>query len=243
MVRGAVTGAAVPSDGDVADPGEPEGRSADGTLEALVGMALVAVVLLFALLVRYHPGPTSFDRWGFSLIHPAPKDVLYRRVSELRAIPFVAGGSILAALVVVGRDRLRALSCLVGPIIAVLVVEYVLKPIVDRRYEVVLTFPSGTTTVVASVATAWVIAVPVRLRSVAVVVGAFVVALECIAVVALQWHYPSDAVCGAIFGIGTVLLIDGLLHGAAASLRAHRAAPSDGGTRGAPDSVSGRPVG
>lgn len=237
MARGAVTGAAVPPEGDVAGPGGPGGSggwTSDGTAEALVGMALIAVVLVIALLVRYHPGPTGFDRWGFSVIHPAPKDLLYRRVSELRAIPFVAGGSILAALVVVGRDRLRALSCLVGPITAVLVVEYVLKPIVDRRYEVVLTFPSGTTTVVASVATAWVIAVPVRLRSVAVVVGAFLVALECIAVVALQWHYPSDAVCGAIFGIGAVLLIDGLLHVAAASLRARRTSPADGVPEGLP---------
>ena len=31
----------------------------------------------------------------------------------------------------------------------------------------------------------------------------------CAAVVALQWHYPSDALAGATFGIGIVLVVDG----------------------------------
>jgi membrane-associated phospholipid phosphatase len=44
------------------------------------------------------------------------------------------------------------------------------------------------------------------------VLGALAVALECRAVVALQWHYPSDALGGAAFGVGMVLLVDGVLH-------------------------------
>ena len=44
------------------------------------------------------------------------------------------------------------------------------------------------------------------------VVVAFVVGLECMAVVALQWHYPADALAGAVFGAGFVLLADGVLH-------------------------------
>jgi membrane-associated phospholipid phosphatase len=29
--------------------------------------------------------------------------------------------------------------------------------------------------------------------------------------VALRWHYPSDALAGAAFGVGVVLAVDGIL--------------------------------
>ena len=45
-----------------------------------------------------------------------------------------------------------------------------------------------------------------------VVLGALVVTVECRAVVARQWHFPSDAIAGAAFGVGVVLVVDGLLH-------------------------------
>jgi hypothetical protein len=31
-------------------------------------------------------------------------------------------------------------------------------------------------------------------------------------VVSLAWHYTSDALAGAVCGVGTVLLVDGILH-------------------------------
>ena len=75
-----------------------------------------------------------------------------------------------------------------------------------------MTFPWGTTTVMASVATAWVLAVPRQVRPVAVVVGTFPVGLGCIAVIALPRHFPTDALGGVVFGVGLVVLLDGLLH-------------------------------
>ena len=119
---------------------------------------------------------------------------------------------ILAAVVVVSRDRWRALACLTAPVAAVVLTEYFLKPVVDRHYDGVISFPSGTTTAVSALAMVWVLAVPGRFRPVVAVVGAFVVGLECMAVVGLLWHYPTDAVGGAVFGAGVVLLVDGALH-------------------------------
>jgi len=203
---------------------EPEVH--DGRTEAIVGGALVALVVVAALVFRNHPGPIFLDRWGFSFIHPAVGDTFYKRVTDMRSVAFLVAGSILAALVVVGRDRLRALACLVGPGLSVVLVEWLLKPVIARRYAEVLTFPSGTTTVVASVATAWVLAVPRRFRPVAVVVGTFLVGLECIAVVALQWHFPTDALGGVVVGVGVVVLLDGLLRLGADSLR-ERDEPAD----------------
>ena len=40
------------------------------------------------------------------------------------------------------------------------------------------------------------------------------------AVIGLRWHYPSDALAGAAFGVGVVLLVDGVLHLVAPDLRA-----------------------
>lgn len=183
-----------------------------GKRETLAGGILVGITMVAALFFRWHPSPIFLDRWGFSLVHPAIHNSWWIHVTYLRATPVLVGGSILAAVIVAGRDRWRALACLVAPTVAVMLTELVLKPEIARRYAHVLTFPSGTTTIVSAVVMAFVIAVPTRIRWVAIVIGAFVVALECMAVVALQWHFPTDAVGGAIFGVGMVLLIDGILH-------------------------------
>lgn len=186
--------------------------SIDGRTETITGATLVCVATVASLIFRRHPGPVFLDDWGLSFIHPAVGDSLYQKVTDLRSVSFLVVGSILAALMAVRRDRLRALACLVGPGLSVVLVEWLLKPVIARRFATVLTFPSGTTTVVASVATAWALAVPRQFAPVAVVIGAFLVGLECIAVIALQWHLPTDALGGVVVGAGVVLLIDGLLH-------------------------------
>ena len=33
-----------------------------------------------------------------------------------------------------------------------------------------------------------------------------------VAVIGLRWHYPTDAVAGAVLGVGAVLLVDGVAH-------------------------------
>ena len=66
------------------------------------------------------------------------------------------------------------------------------------------------------------IAVPRRIRLPVAVVAVVAVVLECVAVVALQWHFPTDALGGAAFGAGTVLLVDGVLHQAVAAVREGR---------------------
>jgi len=221
-------------------PATPDGGAADGgRVTAIVGGALVALTVVAALYFRHHPGPIFLDRWGFSFVHPHPKDRIYKWVTELGSAAVLVAGSILAAVVVVSRDRARALACLVAPGLAVVLVEWLLKPVIARRYAQVLSFPSGTTTAVASLATAWVLAVPDRIRPVAVAIGAFLVGLVSIAVIGLQWHFPTDALGGVVFGAGVVLLVDGLCHLGAASLREpggpsasaegtrHHVAPSD----------------
>jgi len=203
----------------VGDNGEIFGS---GRGEAIVGVVLVGLTVAAALYFRWRPGPNFLDHWGTSLVHPALSNTWWKHLTYLRSMPVLVGGSILAAVVVAGRDRWRALACLVAPPLAVLLTEYVLKPEIARRYAQVLSFPSGTTTVVGAVTMAFVIAVPGRIRPVVATIGAFLVGLECMAVVALQWHFPTDGLGGAVFGAGMVLLIDGLIHLAVSAERRRR---------------------
>ncbi len=202
-----------------------------GRGEALAGGLLILWTLLAAVVVWRMPGPNALDRRGFSLIAASLHSSTLLRVADLGSLAVLVAGSVLAALVVVGRDRRTALVCLCGPAAAALVVDWVLKPVVGRHYLGVLSFPSGTVTVTAAVATAWAVAVPGRWKWPVVAIGAVATVAVAVAVIALRWHYPSDALAGAAFGVGVVLAADGAVHlwgagGAAPAARAAQAVPT-----------------
>jgi membrane-associated phospholipid phosphatase len=186
--------------------------SRSGRGETIAGSILLVLTLLAGVVFSRYPGLNRFDRWGFSVVPRSVHSWLLIKVADLGTPTALAVGSILAALVVVTRDRWRAAACLCGPAIAVVLVDWVVKPAVGRRFEGVLTFPSGTVTVIASLSAAWALAVPRWLRWFVVAVGALVTAVMVIAVVGLRWHYLSDAVGGVTLGVGTVLALDGVLH-------------------------------
>jgi membrane-associated phospholipid phosphatase len=71
-------------------------------------------------------------------------------------------------------------------------------------------FPSGHTTVAASVAVALVLVLPVRVRGVAGVAGAAYAALAGVATMSAGWHRPSDAV-GAVLVVGCWAALAGLV--------------------------------
>jgi membrane-associated phospholipid phosphatase len=192
----------------------PQERAARPRLRAelVAGGVLVGWTLLAALAVRADRSPNMLDRFGFAHLPVATHSAFWLRITDLGSFAALVVGSLLAALVVVGRDPRRALACLCAPSIAAAMVDWVVKPEVGRYYLDVLSFPSGSMTVVAAVATAWTLAVPARLRWAVAAVGVAAIALTGIAVVAVRWHYPSDALAGAAFGVGLVLLLDGLLH-------------------------------
>jgi membrane-associated phospholipid phosphatase len=173
-------------------PGPPDGsrgqaaRSPDRS-EVWAGIALTALSVITALVVAFHPAATAIDRWGFSSIARSPDSTILIRITYLGKPVVLVAAAILAALAVVRRDRRRALACVAGPFVAALLVEYAIKPLVGRHFEGVLSYPSGNVSNVTAVATAWAVAVPRR-------------------------YYPTDALGGGLFGVGTVLLVDGVLH-------------------------------
>lgn len=173
---------------------------------------LVGASIVTAVAIALHTGANPVDHAGFSLIPRRSSSWTFIQISRLGRPLILVLGTLAAVLVAARRDRTRALACLGGPFLANLLVELAFKPLVGRRFEGVLSFPSGNVADVAAVATAWVLAVPRRGKPLAVLVGAAVTGGMAVAVIGLRWHYPTDALAGAAFGVGLVLTVDGGLH-------------------------------
>jgi hypothetical protein len=181
-----------------------------------VGVAAVAAIAALGAYLHLRPGLNAVDRLGFAL-PPASTHWwrFFRVVTRFGTWPALAVGSVSAAIVAwyTGRrDRWRALACLLGPLAAAVLDQFVIKPLVGRLYQGELSFASGSVTVIAAVGTAWVLAVPRRFRLAAVVLGSLSVALMIVAVIALRWHYPTDALAGIVLGVGVVLMVDSAAH-------------------------------
>ncbi len=159
-----------------------------------------------------HPGPNPLDRWGFTAFPRQPGSTVLVRITDLGSAAVLVLATVAAGVVALRSDRIRATACVLGPAAVAFCVEFVVKPIVGRHYQGVLSYPSGNVADLAAVATAWAVAVPRWLRLPIALVGAAVTTAMMVAVVGLRWHYPSDALGGAVLGVGTVLVIDGALH-------------------------------
>ena len=185
------------------------GRDRASGREIAVGAALVAVVMAGAFYFAVRPRSTSFDRWIFAALPDIGRSALTSITWFSRPAVIIVGPVVLAVLVY-RRDRPRSIACLIGPILALSTSELVMKPAVGRTLGGALTYPSGSTVGAAALATAAVLATPVRWRVVAAVLAAAYTSWMALAVVALRWHFPTDAVAGVLYGLGVVLLIDGV---------------------------------
>ena len=199
-----------------------------GRTELAIGGILLAWSFVAALIVHHSPAPNALDRWGLTEFPAVLHSTWMTRVTELGSLSVLVAGSLVAAVIAFGRDRLRAVACLVGPVAATALAEWVIKPAVGRHYAGVLTFPSGHVTAVAALGTAWALAVPHWLRWPVAALAAVLVGLMTVSVIGLGWHYASDALVGAAVGCGVVLLVDGFLHVLVVPVSGSPASPAAG---------------
>ena len=207
------------------DPGGADDRTVReriAAVEIAVGAVLVVLVALGGAYFAWRPGSGTVDGWFFDLF-PSTKNGVFTSVTALRQPWFVIAGSVVACAVTVTRDLPRALACLVGPPAALVAAELVAKPLVGRTLGGTLSYPSGSTVGAAALACAVVLATPPAWRLVSLVVGSLYALWMTSAVVAIGWHYPTDAFAGLALGVGTVLLADGLASRTADALAAFRA--------------------
>jgi membrane-associated phospholipid phosphatase len=179
----------------------------------LVGCLLLGAAALAGLVFVHRPWPNRVDAIGFRLL---PADLSSRWAADVAYLGsltvLIAGVVVLSVVAALSRNWMRALSCLVAPIAAVLIVQTVAKPLVGRHlHGPSLSYPSGTVAAVSALAAAAILVVPWFAKPLVAVTGAVVVVAVCVAVVVLRWHYPTDALGGVCVGAGAVFAVDGFL--------------------------------
>jgi membrane-associated phospholipid phosphatase len=182
-----------------------------------VGLAVLCAAVIAVGAALYH-GETrggrlddAVDDWLFT-IFGRDRVVLYQllHVADLQVVVTVLAVVAVAA-VLRARPDVAALAAL-GPGVAIGLTELVLKPLVQRRYNGWLSYPSGHT--VGMLSTCTVLGVILLGASglalaLRVAVGVLLLAVCVIVVVALivdGFHYFTDTVAGTCLSVGVVLL-------------------------------------
>jgi membrane-associated phospholipid phosphatase len=193
----------------------PRAASPGGTaFELVFGVALAGVATLAGLAFVHRPWPNRIDVWGYRLLPADPGARWAQHLVELGSLRVLIVGVIAVLLIGLLSDWVRAIACAVAPVLAVLIVQDLAKPLVDRHIGLsgASSYPSGTVTAVAALATALTLVLPVRVRPLFAMVGAVAAGAVSVAVIVLRWHYPTDALGGIAVGVGAVLLLDALAH-------------------------------
>jgi len=191
---------------------------------SLIAVADVAAAAVFAVLAarfhdQYRAGHLDQAIDGRIVHHLLAYRVALRALIEVGAPVTVTVSGIVLALWCLATGRRRgAMLCILGPGLAALATDQVLKPVVGRTLYGSLAFPSGHTT--GAVAVAAVIGVlmlgPSHPRGLSVHARRLIAGLAlavsggtAIGLVALRWHYSTDTVggvCVALIVVTTVAL-------------------------------------
>jgi membrane-associated phospholipid phosphatase len=195
-------------------PGTRAARGAWAELGA--GAVLLGGAALAGLIFVRRPWPNRLDAWGYRVLPADPTAPWAHAFVRLGSLSALLGGVLVVFLIGILRDRVRALACAMAPVLAVLIVQDIAKPLVDRHTMLLggPSYPSGTVAAVAALATAFTLVMPARTRLPVAMLGCVATVGTCAAVVVLRWHYPTDALGGAAVGVGSVLVIDGIWRGA-----------------------------
>jgi membrane-associated phospholipid phosphatase len=188
--------------------------------QLLIGAGVCAVLFTILLILAYGSG---FIRWvdggaleGFTSMRGPRFDSVTLRVAGLGGPLEVAMMGAALAAIALARGRPRVALGVVVLIAATSVSSQLLKgvlafprPLGDLGAAHVdpAAFPSGHSTAAMSLALAAVMVSPSRYRPLAALVGAGLALSVAFSVIALGWHFPSDAVGGFLLATGEALVI------------------------------------
>ncbi|MFI9383920.1 phosphatase PAP2 family protein [Kutzneria sp. NPDC052558] len=182
-----------------------------------VGLVVLSVVVVAVGAALYHGErragrlDDAVDDWLFT-IFGRDRALLYQllHVADLPVVVAVLAAVVAGALMR-GRPDIAALAA-IGPVAAIGLTEVVLKPLVQRRYNFFLSYPSGHTVgTVSECAVLGVILLGATGLTLAlrVAMGVLLLAVSGLVMLALivdDFHYFTDTVAGAALSVGVVAL-------------------------------------
>lgn len=186
-----------------------------GTARLLVGSLFLLLAAAGGAALHGYDRPTAFDSWVFQRLTISPGNALANAVTWLGSAEAVIVAMAVGVATTFRRDPNRAIAFLVGPALAGALVEYVGKPLVDRRLYGGPCFPSGHAAGVTCIVVIALLAAPRGRRLATTAVGAPAMLAVSVAVVGLGWHFPTDVLGGFGVGAGVMLSVDGFLARAA----------------------------
>jgi membrane-associated phospholipid phosphatase len=154
----------------------------------------VAAMLALGWVVRY--GPIEVDDWFLRFGQSPARWLLF--FSDARVLAVLAAGTLLVGIY--QRRRRLSVVAVVSPLVAIALPQ-LLKPLVDRKNDGVLTYPSGHTTTMVVVLGMIVLAAGAALWSVLVAV------VWCILGIVGQsvgYHYFTDTIGALLLGSAIV---------------------------------------
>jgi membrane-associated phospholipid phosphatase len=183
-------------------------------VELAAGAVVLSIAALAGLAFVHRPWPNRLDVWGYRAFPADSGSHWARDFATLGSLRALIIGVVAVFLVGVLRDWVRAVACAVAPVVAVLIVQDLAKPLVGRHLGLTggSSYPSGTVAAVAALATAALLVTPRLVRPLAALAGTVAVIGTCAAVIVLRWHYPTDALGGVAVGVGAVLVMDATFH-------------------------------
>lgn len=171
-----------------------------------------AIAITIGILFAGQPHASPVDRWFSAWVHSVFGD--RGRLATVLLVP--TDTSVIAAalvvIVVVALVRHRgdvALLAAITPVIGVGLVELAFKPLFDRRLHGYLSYPSGHAVASMAVYTVALLALastggPLR-RWLAATGWVLLTVIVLIGLVAMDCHYPTDAVGGVFVAIGVTV--------------------------------------
>jgi membrane-associated phospholipid phosphatase len=179
-----------------------------GRLKVIALMCLLGTAVL-AWAVAHGRSPYAFENPAIAWLGPPSAVRSWADLAKLLAAPAIGAVIVVSlALGLVRRGFFRVAVYTVFAAAALLINEYVAKPLVQRTYNGQLTFPSGHVTAVSATALAmWLALYPLlgkRARNITLVLGVAWALLMSLAVVGALWHTPLDAVGSILLSVGVV---------------------------------------
>jgi membrane-associated phospholipid phosphatase len=180
-------------------------------LTLVIAASCWLVTMVLGLAVAGDRLPRPFDHAVTHQLHLA----IGHRLAEVLVSPTdpPVMYALIGVLVVIALFRRRwsvAILAVAGPAVAVLITENLLKPLFDRRYHGYLSYPSGHTVgAVAALTVALLTVLPTATsaltRTLAWLAWAGLIVALTTGLVAMDYHYPTDALGGIGLALGVVL--------------------------------------